>query len=45
MEDIKSILIKNPDFDKNYIKKWLKEFDNLIRRKSFMNIFDEFLKN
>jgi len=45
LEDIKSILIKNPDFDKNYIKKWLKEFDNLIRGKSFMNIFDEFLKN
>jgi predicted nucleotidyltransferase len=45
MEDVKSILIKNPDFDKSYIKKWLKEFDNLIEGKNFVSIFEKFLKN
>lgn len=27
IEDVKAIIIKNPDFDRRYIKKWLKEFD------------------
>ena len=27
LEDIRSVILKNPDFDLEYIKKWLKEFD------------------
>jgi hypothetical protein len=44
IEDVKSIIIKNPDFDKKYIKKWLKEFDSLNMGKSLVNIFNESLK-
>lgn len=28
IEDVKSIILKNPNFDRHYIKKWLKEFDS-----------------
>lgn len=27
MEDVESILLKNPEYDSAYLKKWLKEFD------------------
>lgn len=27
LEDVRSIILKNPDFNLNYIKKWLQEFD------------------
>jgi hypothetical protein len=44
IEDIKSILLKNPHYDEVYIAKWLKEFDtsqgqNLL--KSFKKIVKE----
>jgi len=38
LEDIKNILIKNRDFDKNYIKKWLKEFEKTLDE----NLLDRF---
>ncbi len=28
LEDVKSVLIKNPKIDFNYIRKWLKEFED-----------------
>ena len=28
IEDVRAIIIKNPNFDRRYIKKWLKEFDS-----------------
>lgn len=30
LEDVRSILIKNPKYDFVYIKKWLKEFDKSL---------------
>lgn len=30
MEDVKSILIKNPDYDADYIENWLAEFDKSL---------------
>jgi predicted nucleotidyltransferase len=27
LEDIRSVILKNPDFNQKYIEKWLKEFD------------------
>jgi hypothetical protein len=38
-EDVRSILLKNPDYDKIYIEKWLKEFD-----KSLDDDFNELFK-
>jgi len=31
LEDIKSILIKNPNYDSNYISAWLEEFDQSLK--------------
>jgi hypothetical protein len=33
IEDIKSILLKNPVYDYQYIVRWLKEFDNALSTK------------
>ena len=44
MEDIKAILIKNPDCDKSYIKKWLSEFDKTADDKKFSNSFKNIVK-
>jgi len=30
LEDVRSILLKNPKYDKTYILKWLKEFDSAL---------------
>lgn len=41
VENIKSILLKNPDCDKKYIVKWLKEFDQSLNKdfsKTFLSI-------
>lgn len=44
MEDVKNILLKNPDFDKTYILNWLKEFDNSLDMnltKRFLSLLNE----
>lgn len=43
IEDVKSILLKNPKYDYQYVSKWLKEFDNTLGAK-FMNTFKKILK-
>jgi hypothetical protein len=37
-EDIKSILVKNPRYDSDYISRWLKEFD-LSLKQNFLEAF------
>jgi hypothetical protein len=44
IEDAKSIMIKNPNFDKNYIRKWLKVFDNSMGENKFVNVFKDLIK-
>jgi predicted nucleotidyltransferase len=44
LEDVKTILIKNPDLDKGYIKKWLKQFDLTFPEKNFTQTFEKLLK-
>jgi predicted nucleotidyltransferase len=39
-EDIKSILVKNPKYDSDYISKWLKEFDQSLNQ----NLMETFKK-
>ncbi len=41
LEDVRSIVIKNPDVDRNYIRKWLKEFDKASEKKGFLKTFEE----
>jgi Nucleotidyltransferase of unknown function (DUF6036) len=44
LEDVRIILIKNPDIDIVYIRKWLKEFDRSSDTKEFLKNFEEILK-
>ncbi len=44
LEDVKSILLKNPDIDIRYIRKWLKEFDESSDEKIFLRVFEEIIK-
>lgn len=38
MEDVRAILLKNPDYDRTYIEKWLREFDSVIGGE-FLRVF------
>jgi len=41
MEDVATILVRNPDFDGSYIRKWLKEFDRTMETKDFSGRFEQ----
>ena len=43
IEDIKSILFKNPEYDSDYIEQWLKKFDVSLGE-SFLKLFKNVLK-
>ncbi len=45
IEDVKGIILKNPDLDMNYIKKWLKEFTQSFPDRDFIGIFEEILNS
>jgi hypothetical protein len=38
LEDIRSILLKNPQYDSGYIERWLKEFEDSLGQ-SFLTVF------
>ncbi len=38
LEDVRSILSKNPKYDSGYIKKWLKAFDQSLGQ-HFLKVF------
>lgn len=43
IEDVRSILLKNPDFDGRYIVKWLKKFDSSLNE-DFYEVFKKIKK-
>lgn len=43
IEDAKAVLLKNPDFDAGYIRKWLSEFDRSLGT-DFQESFEELIK-
>ncbi len=43
IEDIKSILLKNPEYDSDYIEQWLKKFDVSLGE-SFLKLLKNVLK-
>lgn len=45
LEDVRTILLKNPDIDLRYIEEWLKEFDNSMEGSNLLQIFNEILKD
>ena len=44
LEDIRVVLLKNPEFNREYIEKWLQEFD-LSLCENFTKIFNELLSD
>ena len=43
LEDVRSILLKNPDLDRTYIRKWLSEFEKSPQKKGLVKTFEEAL--
>jgi len=44
-EDIKNILVKNPNLDFGYIRKWLGEFSQIPESKDALSVFEKILKD
>jgi hypothetical protein len=40
LEDVRTIIVKNPEIDRQYILKWLKEFDKTTEQKDFLKTFE-----
>lgn len=45
IEDVRTIILKNPGIDIQYIQKWLKEFDRISDKKEFLKTFEGLLRN
>ena len=45
IEDVRIVLLKNPDIDIQYIRNWLKQFDISSDEKKHLSTFEEVLKN
>ena len=43
LEDVRSILIKNPDLDIMYVKKWLREFEKSPEKRGLLKAFEAVL--
>jgi len=44
IEDVKGVLIKNPDVDREYIERWLAQFENSLDR-NFLSVFRQLLQS
>jgi hypothetical protein len=44
IEDVRTIILKNPEIDNQYIKGWLREFDASSDKKDFLKTFEEILE-
>jgi predicted nucleotidyltransferase len=44
LEDVRSIIIKNPDLNREYTNKWLREFELSMESGGFTTQFDDLLK-
>jgi len=44
LEDVRSIILKNPDFDREYTRKWLNEFDRSMETGNFTRLLEDLLK-
>ncbi|MEK7789778.1 MAG: nucleotidyl transferase AbiEii/AbiGii toxin family protein [Planctomycetota bacterium] len=45
IEDARSIILKNPEIDTAYIRKWLSEFDASSDNNGFLKIFEDLMKS
>lgn len=45
IEDVRIIILKNPEIDMKYIRDWLKKFDESSDKKDFSKTFEEILRD
>lgn len=45
LEDVRTIILKNPEIDVQYTRNWLKEFDVSSDKKDFLKTFEDILKS
>jgi predicted nucleotidyltransferase len=45
LEDVRTLVLKNPGIDVPYIKLWLKEFDAAVEEKRFLETFEGILRH
>ena len=45
IEDVRTVLLKNPDVDLQYIREWLNEFDESSEEKDFLTTFEGIVKD
>jgi hypothetical protein len=45
LEDVRTLILKNPGIDVSYIRRWLKEFDTAVQGKGFLEAFERILKD
>jgi predicted nucleotidyltransferase len=43
-EDVRTVMLKNPDIDLPYIREWLKKFDESSEEKDFLKTFEGIVK-
>jgi hypothetical protein len=43
LEDARSIIIKNPDFDEAYVRRWLRELESIPERTGLSRAFEDLL--
>ena len=43
LEDVRSVLTRNPEVDVDYIRRWLRQFDESVEGGSFTETFEEIL--
>jgi predicted nucleotidyltransferase len=43
LEDVRSVMIKNTDFDRDYVRKWLKDFEKSSEKGGLLGVFEEIL--
>ncbi len=45
LEDVRTLILKNPGIGVAYIRRWLKEFDSAVQEKGFLETFEKILKD
>jgi predicted nucleotidyltransferase len=43
LEDVRSVMIKNPGIDRDYVRKWLEEFERSPEKGGLLQVFEDIL--
>src|SRR5512136_236426 len=44
LEDVRTLILKNPGFEGSYVRRWLKEFDTAVQGRGFLKTFEKIIK-